>query len=552
MSNGMKKKSSKVIDRYLMDIGVDKEEMKRILRNHRLKSLAKEDQGLVHWEEWCEEQGWDIMPTLDTLLQFSEGFIVPMEEKSKRRLSIDPTAEPLCGTKSFILPLMRLRKRLLQEEEQQDQQIQRMQLGRNEVLEVLEGGDAEYSDLEEPRGPTATGSNGLDHNHEKFTVQGRGPSLLKETPSVTGIQSGAASSSTVKTTDPQKARDQEKPLQKETWDTFVHSDSDPSYLEDVVHAVGVADGRSQRSSFKAEEFQLLKKGSGGKRKRMVNAPVYPLHHEVLTVEDALQEWRYGFRGGPAIQDLNGRYGVHWRRPTDWSAYTARTAVVKEYTVLVKEEGYTSEQAIAKLNIEQGPSSLGTLRLRITARRNAGGKKKHTDIQELHEDAADDAFNPLRDDDEGFTEDDDSADETYTANNRKKIAPALEEDAAEPFPFPIRHLNSISDIWQEWVKGWEGEESFESLMQTHGKIWGKKQFWNEHNNYFYSRWRIVSTIKEAFQTGAVATTTEAIQAMEKAREFNNTSASEFILSPGFKDLTVQWREKGRKESSYNDA
>ena len=426
--------------------------------------------------------------------------------------------------------------------------MQRMQQAHGEAVEVLED-DNQDPEIQQPKSYIAVSAR-QDHKQEASTGQGRAPSHFIETLSVTSIPSEAASALTAPTTDRQEVLDDDDELSIDTLETSTNGDSDTSDLEEVVNTVEVANARTQRSKFTAEEFQLLKKGSGGKRTKIVNAPVYPLHHGVTTVEDALQEWRFGFRGGPAIQDLNSQYGVHWRRPTDWSAYTARTAVVKEYTILVKEEGYTTEQAITKLDTEQGTSSLGTLRLRITARRNAGTNRKHgRELQGLHDTVVKDESTPARDDEEDELDDDDSTDETYLANNRKRVAPSYEEEPTTPFPFPIRHLNSISDIWQEWVKGWQGEESFESLMQTHGKIWSRKQFWNEHNNYFYSRWRIVSTIKEAFQTGAVATTTEAIRAMEEARESSDIPASGFILSRGFKDLTIEWRAKGRKDPSY---
>ncbi|KAG0048362.1 hypothetical protein BGZ83_006667 [Gryganskiella cystojenkinii] len=92
---------------------------------------------------------------------------------------------------------------------------------------------------------------------------------------------------------------------------------------------------------------------------------------VSSVLDVLEEWRFGFQGGPAIQDLNRELGLHWIGGDDgYAHYLVRQSIIQEYLRLVSfilradiyqgvgtKDTFASEYAVRVLEERQGSNSI---------------------------------------------------------------------------------------------------------------------------------------------------------------------------------------------------
>lgn len=106
------------------------------------------------------------------------------------------------------------------------------------------------------------------------------------------------------------------------------------------------------SQFKAEEFEFLTVG-GQLTKFEGKVPTHlHMNEDIQSVEDVLQEWRFGFGGEPSIQDNNSKYGGRWRT-NQKSLYEMRSSVVMEFVRLVTKEGLSSQEAVQRLIQLQG-------------------------------------------------------------------------------------------------------------------------------------------------------------------------------------------------------
>ncbi|KAG0051015.1 hypothetical protein BGZ83_004204 [Gryganskiella cystojenkinii] len=116
------------------------------------------------------------------------------------------------------------------------------------------------------------------------------------------------------------------------------------------------------SQFKAEEFILPRRGCENtfKTAKLPLIPQYSMNDNVKTIVDVLREWRFGFQGGPAIQDLNFEYGGQWKLASDKNKYLHRTAAVKAYVELVTIKGLKDEEAISTLQRLMGQMTWRTL------------------------------------------------------------------------------------------------------------------------------------------------------------------------------------------------
>lgn len=262
---------------------------------------------------------------------------------------------------------------------------------------------------------------------------------------------------------------------------------------------------------------------------------YLLNKQVETVRDALQEWRYGFQGGPAIQDLNLVHAGKWKAMADRNNQTYRSFISKEFVRLVLEEGHSEEGSIQILENLRNGASLCTLHVRL--------RKQHQQLEKergktsLHTKNG----NGGRNDDDN--EDDDGA--------RSSPPPAPE------FPFPIRRLHSISDIWKEWTLGWDKgskdnnndnsgqlEPPLEDLVQIHGRLWHREVYKNAYAPIFSAKNRYVQLIRKAVANGNVSSPEEAIRQLEAIRGVKSPSI--FFRCPAFKALEVSWGKCGNEE------
>ncbi|KAG0051601.1 hypothetical protein BGZ83_003521 [Gryganskiella cystojenkinii] len=117
--------------------------------------------------------------------------------------------------------------------------------------------------------------------------------------------------------------------------------------------------QDEYSRFKPSEFIVVNFRRSGQKFSTAPTPVI-LSDLVKTVRDVLEEWRYGFGGNRALQELNSEYGTSWRDSNkDHHKYIHRSAIVQEYVRLV-ECGNTEAQAISILEQMKGSRELSGL------------------------------------------------------------------------------------------------------------------------------------------------------------------------------------------------
>lgn len=110
-----------------------------------------------------------------------------------------------------------------------------------------------------------------------------------------------------------------------------------------------------------------------------------MNKEVETVSEVLQEWRFGFQGGPALQDLDQRYGRGWCNKKDLTRRYRNSTIVKEFQRLVLETGQTEEQAIETLETRRDSRSLTYLAsLMAQSRQKKGNGMESTNSEEEKE------------------------------------------------------------------------------------------------------------------------------------------------------------------------
>ena len=115
-------------------------------------------------------------------------------------------------------------------------------------------------------------------------------------------------------------------------------------------------------------------------------------------------------------------------------------------------------------------------------------------------------------------------------------PPIEETG---FPFKVRLINSIPNIWKEWTIGWgEGEPSIKSQILEYDRAWNDPKF-KVYENHFRYKNQLVRTIDEAMKQKVVQSYEEAMQALENVR--GAMEPSTFCKSQEFKTITKKvWR------------
>jgi len=278
--------------------------------------------------------------------------------------------------------------------------------------------------------------------------------------------------------------------------------------------------------FKAKEFQRVAPGYILRPQAMVGAFKYDWSDDIKTVPQVLQEWRFGLKDKPSIQDLNAMFSGRWWDIADMGTFEARSFVVEEYYRLVVDDKWTNAEAIQALEKLQGVTGINTLvdALRVQHELAAGtGTQGRSKVEERE------IGGPSQ---KRVRFDPSLADETAT----EAMAPS----------FPIRNFNSVDNIWTEWTEGWQGQPSIESWIREHGKPW-KDEGQNQDDKIvalFQIKQRLVNIVKKAVSTGAVPSAKEAVQAMEEAR--GQKTARQFATSPALQGLRVTWKiEEKRK-------
>jgi hypothetical protein len=83
-------------------------------------------------------------------------------------------------------------------------------------------------------------------------------------------------------------------------------------------------------------------------------PQYRMCRAVKTVEALWREWTVGLRGGPAVAELDSRWGSRWRagRQSELQWYSLRFEVIKEIRRVAKARRSSEEAAMHIVNLQQ--------------------------------------------------------------------------------------------------------------------------------------------------------------------------------------------------------
>ncbi|KAF9991055.1 hypothetical protein BGZ75_006009 [Mortierella antarctica] len=279
--------------------------------------------------------------------------------------------------------------------------------------------------------------------------------------------------------------------------------------------------------------------------------VYLMSPNVKTIQDVLVEWLEGFDGSPSIQELNTRYRAQWRDmdTAEQRVMNTRSCIVREFKRLVVEGGRTEKDALELMEKAASGLQLRTyadkLRTKLSERKrnqelakasrgstvpvNAGagpqrsGNRNHKldDGDKSSEDSVSESGRAAKSD-QSFEENCIADSTPKTAARRNTIQTALRDarrltttKAKSPvFPFPVNDLENVSDIWQEWHKGWNGDPPLEQLIEQHGRAFYRDPF-SQYKHMFYAKQKIVRTLDELIKDGF--TEEEAIDKMEYYRE-----------------------------------
>ncbi|GJJ72502.1 hypothetical protein EMPS_04860 [Entomortierella parvispora] len=177
------------------------------------------------------------------------------------------------------------------------------------------------------------------------------------------------------------------------------------------------DPESEKSSpyypytkFRAEEFKILeddevrdKKGWG-----TPESLVPRLCNEVWTVGDVLQEWRFGLRGGQAIQDLDNQYGRRWRVISEKKKYKCRRAIVQAYVRLVLDYRLSNKKAIMWLEELRETRTLEGLQAALLFTPHPPGLEVQEEEVEEEEEEAEEEEESDTDDSDTDNEDEDES------------------------------------------------------------------------------------------------------------------------------------------------
>ncbi|KAG0044087.1 hypothetical protein BGZ83_010669 [Gryganskiella cystojenkinii] len=346
------------------------------------------------------------------------------------------------------------------------------------------------------------------------------------------------------------------------------------------------DDLGEYPQFKAREFCFQKSWKDPSN----NVPIYCLNNAVKTVPEVLREWRFGFRGGPAIQDLNATYANRWRMKRDQKKYEVRRIIVKEYVRLVQDKRHKNDDVIQTLESLRGEDSLRELYHTILEFRVAEKEEERqqqeeeekerkrlavTDQDLTQENDSDSGVDVDADSETASESDVDAGANTTTSSLKRKQRPLTilrdpkrlrayasidsdeeenngeeregvdeEEDDDENaevddgFPLPVRKLCSVRHVWKEWHEGWDGEPSLKALIEIHGKVWNDDQYSKKYRTFFYQKERFVNLVRMAVKTRRAKSVTQAIHTLRTVQSDNQTFSG-FMRSSAFKKIRDQW-------------
>ncbi|KAF4045171.1 Transcriptional activator of glycolytic enzyme [Phytophthora infestans] len=87
-------------------------------------------------------------------------------------------------------------------------------------------------------------------------------------------------------------------------------------------------------------------------------PTYKLVRSIKTVQQVWQEWTTGIHGGPAVRDLEERYGSNWRNsPAEKRFFFRRKRIIDRVTLVTQQQHVSEAQAVCILEGQRTQSQL---------------------------------------------------------------------------------------------------------------------------------------------------------------------------------------------------
>ncbi|KAG0044121.1 hypothetical protein BGZ83_010646 [Gryganskiella cystojenkinii] len=536
-----------VSDALFLDLSSYAESLKRHKKAARLAAIPDEDKGILYWEDWCYDEKCDLMPTWDKLAKFIKEMVIPMEKALIQRVLEDPTKAHYSGAQVFLEPVLRLRERMLQELDSANPSVDPALNDNNPSDDpALNDITAENTVVESTLSRSITSlsisSPVPSSSSSSLNLPAASAGMSKAPPSQVGTPKLLTTRPVIEPASRLRP-DTPTPVQSfhpEPSNNGAGSEPTPRRLNThhaFTSAATTRVGTTTRTTtttttprFDAQDFKFVWRGQRAVRieDASTEIPKHQLSDRVKTVVDVLQEWLYGIDGGPALQELNRAYIGGWRIHSETRRYCDRVRIVQTYVRLIREQGHSQESAIRLLNKMQGTLGLSALRSKID------------------EGAKDEDYN----DDNDELEDDIMVTVPAKRQRRGRLSQltlerstlvegtGLTQVEKDNFPFPIRDLQSINDVWKEWTVGWkDGEPSIESLIEIHDKVWQQGNYRKHFYFSFYYKNRITNAIGDSVKDGAVKSEQEAIRILEKAR--NHRPLSTFCGSKDFRDILAAW-------------
>ncbi|KAG0045253.1 hypothetical protein BGZ83_009509 [Gryganskiella cystojenkinii] len=479
-----------------------------------------EGKGVHYWHSWCIDEGFETTPTLETITLYTRQIVAPLEEAINGRARRDPRYLPICGVKIFIEPVLGLTGRIPNYRPRE----------RSTFVAVAASSTRPMSPSSPISGlPSPMLQSHNEYNKSPLVTSDSTPTspgllnqevvirdvtslsaeeggvrddrdddgqvvVVKDTPAQIPISVAAETTVIVPLTQDQPLEDaplQEyksspcgtiypiipipdipelripRPKKRRYKPDKVVRPPQPSIPENWEDESDT-DENTVLEGHQPQEFQLThtrykrqqlptQQQQQDQETPLQDTIMYELSDDVKTVLDVLEEWRFGFKGGPPIQDLLQSSGARWKLTKDKFKFTGRSAITRDQD----DDAEHDEDKDENSDTDQ-ENKVPYQKVPLQQQREHGKRVS-------------------------------TAGMTFSRPIGEHHPPPLQN--GDSFPFPIRDIHSIPNIWKEWAVGWKGQPSIESLISIHGTLWKQEQYKPEIYLHFYYKNRFVSMIKE---------------------------------------------------------
>ena len=240
----------------------------------------------------------------------------------------------------------------------------------------------------------------------------------------------------------------------------------------------LADGQSEEDAVnKVEEFRLENKWTLIQLQEYIvmhandnplqTIPKYKMLRNLTTVPEVWQEYKYGINGNPSVESLDERYGTSWRSSNAEYQYYLGRGKIYHHLLDAIANGTAEVDAVNELEALRVAQKWSLYKLQFSI--------------------------PLLSFDEATG----------------KLIPA------KPVYQLMRNLTTVPQVWQEYQYGLNGNPSFKSILQNHGKTWLQSA---SEAKYYNRRKKIYRYIMKAFANGK--SEEDAVNELEDFRKSNN--------------------------------